>query len=151
MTTSAAIGTRSNVRIVRDRGISLPRSIPFDGLGARAAPRLGVGGFADQNERRSQRDTDREVSHGALLRSVVRSASRICRTRGDVKPADRHPGYARDTARRLTNIGGATAIQVQQHIAIFFETDGAVIVDPDGAGPLFEAPIAGPLPEGLSF
>ena len=51
----------------------------------------------------------------------------------------------------LTNIGGATAIQVQQHIAIFFETDGAVIVDPDGAGPLFEAPIAGPLPEGLSF
>jgi len=51
----------------------------------------------------------------------------------------------------LTNIGGATAIQVQQHIAIFFETDGAVIVDPDGAGPLFEAPIAGPLPEGVSF
>jgi hypothetical protein len=43
----------------------------------------------------------------------------------------------------LTNIGGATAIQAQQQIAIFFETDGAVIVDPDGAGPLFEVPIAG--------
>ena len=61
------------------------------------------------------------------------------------------PGYARDTARRLTNIGGATAIQAQQQIAIFFETDGAVIVDPDGAGPFFEVPIAGPLPEGLSL
>jgi hypothetical protein len=51
----------------------------------------------------------------------------------------------------LTNIRGATAIQAQQQIAIFFETDGAVIVDPDGAGPLFEVPIAGPLAEGLSF
>jgi hypothetical protein len=51
----------------------------------------------------------------------------------------------------LTNIGGATAIQAQQQIAIFFETDGAVIVDPDGAGPCFEVPIAGPLPEGLNF
>jgi len=51
----------------------------------------------------------------------------------------------------LTNIGGATAIHAQQQIAIFFETDGAVIFDPDGAGPFFEVPIAGPLPEGLSF
>ena len=54
----------------------------------------------------------------------------------------------------LTNIGGAAAIQAiqaQQQIAIFFETDGAVIVDPDGAGPFFEVPIKGPLPEGLNF
>ncbi len=54
----------------------------------------------------------------------------------------------------MTNIGGAAAIQAiqaQQQIAIFFETDGAVIVDPDGAGPFFEVPIKGPLPEGLNF
>jgi hypothetical protein len=55
----------------------------------------------------------------------------------------------------LTNIGvpavADLAIAAQQQIAIFFETDGAVIVDPDGAGPFFEVPIAGPLPEGLNF
>lgn len=43
------------------------------------------------------------------------------------------------------------ALAAQKQIAIFFETDGAVIIDPDGAGPLFEVPIAGPLPEGLNF
>ena len=55
----------------------------------------------------------------------------------------------------LTNIANATvadlAIAGQMQIAIFFETDGAVIVDPDGLVPFFEVPIAGPLPEGLNF
>ena len=55
----------------------------------------------------------------------------------------------------MTNIGvpavADLAIAAQQQIAIFFETDGAVIVDPDGAAPFFEVPIAGPLPEGLNF
>jgi hypothetical protein len=37
-------------------------------------------------------------------------------------------------------------------IAIFFETGGAVIVDPDtAAGPFFEVPIAGDLPEVPNF
>jgi hypothetical protein len=39
----------------------------------------------------------------------------------------------------------------QMQIAIFFESDGTVIVDPYGAGPFFEVPIAGPLPETLNF
>jgi hypothetical protein len=43
------------------------------------------------------------------------------------------------------------AVQAQTQIAMFFETDGAVTVDPDGAGALFEVPIAGPLPEILNF
>jgi hypothetical protein len=56
----------------------------------------------------------------------------------------------------LTNIAAvpniaALAIAAQQQIAIFFETDGAVVVDPDGAGPFFEVPIVGPLPEGPNF
>ena len=45
----------------------------------------------------------------------------------------------------------ALAIAAQQQIAIFFETDGAVVVDPDGVGAFFEVPIAGPLPETLNF
>src|SRR5437879_1014245 len=52
-------------------GPTLIAGAPFRGTAPavrRRTPRLGVGGFADQNERRGQRDTDREVSHGALLR-----------------------------------------------------------------------------------
>ena len=58
----------------------------------------------------------------------------------------------------LTNLGrdgtpsaAAVATQGQQQIAQFFVSDGATIVDPDGAGALFETPIAGPLPEELNF
>jgi hypothetical protein len=45
----------------------------------------------------------------------------------------------------------AIALGTQRQIATFFASDGTVIVDPDGAGPLLEVPIAGPLPEDLSF
>ena len=53
----------------------------------RGPPRLSVERFAEQNERRGQGNPGRDVSHGPLLRSVVRAAPRICRTRADVKPA----------------------------------------------------------------
>jgi hypothetical protein len=39
----------------------------------------------------------------------------------------------------------------QQQIAEFFASDGETVIDPDGPGPLFEVPIAGPLPEELNF
>jgi hypothetical protein len=39
----------------------------------------------------------------------------------------------------------------QTQIAIFFESDGQLTIDPDGAGPLFETPIQGPLPELTNF
>ena len=45
----------------------------------------------------------------------------------------------------------AFAIGAQQQIATFFLLDGTEIIDPDGAGPFFEVPIAPPLPEGLNF
>jgi dienelactone hydrolase len=47
--------------------------------------------------------------------------------------------------------GVAISLQAQAQIASFFASDGAVTIDPDGAGPLFETPIALPLPEGLNF
>jgi hypothetical protein len=43
------------------------------------------------------------------------------------------------------------AVEAQTQIAIFFASDGQVVIDPDGPGPLFEVPIVGPLPEGLNF
>lgn len=47
--------------------------------------------------------------------------------------------------------GAAVSLQAQAQIATFFASDGALTIDPDGAGPLFETPIGLPLPEGLNF
>jgi hypothetical protein len=41
--------------------------------------------------------------------------------------------------------------ELGESVGKFFETDGLTIVDPDGTGPLFEVPIAGPLPEVLNY
>jgi len=58
----------------------------------------------------------------------------------------------------LTNIATTAfdmAIAAQTQIAVFFATDGAVVIDPDSAaGPYFEVPISGsqiPLMEDLNF
>jgi hypothetical protein len=48
-------------------------------------------------------------------------------------------------------VGLVPAAQAQAQMAIFLQSDGATIVDPDGAAPLFEVPIAGPLPEVPNF
>jgi hypothetical protein len=65
------------------------------------------------------------------------------------------PGYTvKNPHTFLSNIGGASgplAFAAQQQIATFLGSAGAQTIDPDGAGPLFETPIAGPLPEGLNF
>jgi hypothetical protein len=39
----------------------------------------------------------------------------------------------------------------RRQIAEFFASDGVNVIDPDGAGSLFEVPIVGPLPEELNF
>lgn len=58
----------------------------------------------------------------------------------------------------LTSLPKAIAIEPQIQIGVFFATDGALTIDPDSVGllppsvpPLFETPIAGPLPEDLGF
>ncbi|HEV7675832.1 MAG TPA: hypothetical protein VGQ12_14975, partial [Candidatus Angelobacter sp.] len=54
----------------------------------------------------------------------------------------------------LTNLAGApglVAVGAQTQIAVFFTTNGALTIDPDGPGPLFEVPITGALPEDLGF
>jgi hypothetical protein len=65
------------------------------------------------------------------------------------------PGYTVTNPHTfLSNISGASgplAFAAQQQIATFLASGGAVTIDPDGAGPLFETPIAGPLPETLNF
>ncbi|MBL8389099.1 MAG: Ig-like domain-containing protein [Hydrogenophaga sp.] len=53
----------------------------------------------------------------------------------------------------LANPAGPTiAVMAQTQIAVFFQSHGMVVIDPDGAaGPLFEVPITLPLPEALNF
>jgi hypothetical protein len=56
----------------------------------------------------------------------------------------------------LTNLGSgpgpaAAALAAQGQIASFFSSNATLTIDPDGAGPLFETPITGPLPEELNF
>ena len=46
---------------------------------------------------------------------------------------------------------GAVALAAQDQIAQFFASNGAVVVDPDGAGPLFETPMVGAPPEDLAY
>jgi len=65
-------------------------------------------------------------------------------------------GFGKNPHTFLTNIGGtppvaAVAVGAQTQIAVFLASDGALTIDPDGPGPLFEVPIAGPLPEDLGF
>lgn len=65
-------------------------------------------------------------------------------------------GFGKNPHTFLTNIGGtppvaAVAVGGQTQIAVFLASDGTLTIDPDGPGPLFEVPIAGPLPEDLGF
>lgn len=66
-----------------------------------------------------------------------------------------NPATLRNPHTFLTTINGAglsaqVAFATQTQIATFFASDGRTIVDPDGAGPLFEVPAA-VLPEELNF
>jgi hypothetical protein len=48
-------------------------------------------------------------------------------------------------------VSALTGLQAQAQLAAFLASDGAPPLDPDGPGPVFEVPIAGPLPEELNF
>lgn len=66
-----------------------------------------------------------------------------------------NPAVGKNPHVFLTNIGVAAAapyaVGAQTQTAVFFATHGTTVIDPDGAGPVFEVPIAGPLPEELNF
>jgi hypothetical protein len=66
-----------------------------------------------------------------------------------------NPAVPKNPHTFLTNIGvpaGAPyAVAAQTQIGVFFQSNGATIIDPDGPGPIFETPVKLPLPETLSF
>jgi hypothetical protein len=66
-----------------------------------------------------------------------------------------NPAVPKNPHTFLTNIGAAAtapfAVAAQMQIAVFFATNGATVIDPDGAGPFFEFPMVGAPPETLSY
>ena len=69
------------------------------------------------------------------------------------------PTFPKNPHTFLTRIPGLTgsagaaaaAVAAQDQIAQFFASGGTLVIDPDGAGPLFETPIAGAPPEDLAY
>ena len=65
-----------------------------------------------------------------------------------------NPAVGKNPHAFITNVGNPAAapfaLAAQQQIATFFTSDGAVTIDPDGAGPIFETPTS-MVPEDLAF
>ena len=68
------------------------------------------------------------------------------------------PTFPKNPHTFLTRVPGlappavaAVALAAQDQIAQFFASGGATVVDPDGAGPLFETPLSGPPWEDLGY
>ena len=81
-------------------------------------------------------------------------ADRAMYFRNDLAYAATGGAISKNPHTFLTNISGAGApfaLRAQNQIAIFFASNGATTIDPDGVDPIFEMPITLPLPEGLNF
>lgn len=81
-------------------------------------------------------------------------ADRVTYFRNDLAYA-LNPAVGKNPHTFLTNIGNAAAaayaVGAQTQIALFLASGGATVIDPDAAGPFFEVPLAGALPETLNF
>ena len=68
------------------------------------------------------------------------------------------PTFPKNPHTFLTRVPGlapaapaAVALAAQEQIALFFASGGATVIDPDGAGPLFETPLSVPPWEDLAY
>ena len=66
-------------------------------------------------------------------------------------PKNPHTFLTRIPGLTTSTIAAAAAVAAQDQIAQFFASGGTLVIDPDGAGPLFETPIAGAPPEDLAY
>lgn len=66
-----------------------------------------------------------------------------------------NPALPKNPHTFLTNVASPAAapyaVGAQIQMAVFFATNGTTTIDPDAGGPIFEVPIAEPLPERLNF
>ena len=68
-------------------------------------------------------------------------ADRVTLFRWDLFPG-RSPSADPHTFLTATDIARDIALQAQEQIAVFYNSNGTETIDPDGAGPLFETPAA---------
>jgi hypothetical protein len=89
----------------------------------------------------------RNTTTGNILRSGA-LADRTLYFRGldAYAPNQPSPTDLHEFLFRFTTAGIGYALAGQETVATFLASDGNNTIDPDGAGPLFEVPIAGPLP-----
>ena len=66
-------------------------------------------------------------------------------------PKNPHTFLTRIPGLTTSTIAAAAAVAAQDQIAQFFASGGTLVIDPDGAGPLFETPLAGAPPEDLAY
>jgi hypothetical protein len=66
-------------------------------------------------------------------------------------PKNPHTFLTRIPGLTTSTIAAAVAVAAQDQIAQFFASGGTLVIDPDGAGPLFETPLAGAPPEDLAY
>lgn len=66
-------------------------------------------------------------------------------------PKNPHTFLTRIPGLTTSTIAAGVAVAAQDQIAQFFASGGTLVIDPDGAGPLFETPIAGAPPEDLAY
>ena len=90
----------------------------------------------------------------SLIVRVGAFADRVTYFRNDLAVAA-NPALPKDPHGFLTAVGSPAArplaIAAQRQVAEFLSSNGTRTIDPDGAQPLFETPLAGPLPEALHY
>ena len=94
------------------------------------------------------------VCPNSITTALLRAGDLADRTmyfRGDLAYAPNQPAPAdlHEYLFRFTPAGIGFALAAQEAVGTFLASDGQVTIDPDGAGPIFETPIARPLPETL--
>ncbi len=68
------------------------------------------------------------------------------------RPKNAHTFLSNIDVSRLPLAVVQLAFAAQTQIATFFSSRGTTVIDPDGGlGPIFEVPVALPLPEALNF
>ncbi len=120
------------------------RTRPLAGLSAKAV----LIQFAKGDKQVPNPFTTAFLRAGGLADRATYFRNDLARAADPTLPKDPHQFWNNIfTAPAVTTI----ALEAEEQIATFLDSDGQLIIDPDGAGSLFETPIAGPLPEELSF